>query len=123
MLHQGSVASIMKHARRASHQPSPKGDQLNPRDLRFLPKCACGRPAPVGKRKCARCISTNRMKVTEGRPVRKGSNARGVAAHKPDRSRTRKAKRQNVPSGGPKEVVAYKMKPSRADRKPNEEIW
>jgi hypothetical protein len=55
--------------------------------------------------------------------VRKGANARGVAAHKPDRSRTRKAKRQNVPSGGPKELGAYRMNPAKSDRKPNEEIW
>jgi hypothetical protein len=48
----------------------------------------------LGKRKCAKCISTKRMKVTQGRPTRKGSNAVGIAAHKPDRSRVHRAKRQ-----------------------------
>ena len=93
------------------------------RDSRFLPQCACGRPAPIGKRKCARCISTKRMKVTQGTPSRKGSNARGIAAHKPDRSRTRKAKRQNPPQGGPMPLRAVRINPARVDRKPNEEVW
>jgi hypothetical protein len=89
----------------------------------LFPTCPCGRVCPVGKRKCARCISTKRMKVSYGRDVRKGSNARGVAAHKSDRSRTRRAKRQNPPSGGPKGVRAYRINPARVDRKPNEEVW
>jgi hypothetical protein len=97
---------------------------MNPRDTRFFPKCTdCKRPCPIGKRKCARCISTKRMKVTDGKPVRKGSNARGIAAHKPDRSRTRKAKRQNVGGNQPQPLRSSRINPARVDRKPNEEIW
>lgn len=97
---------------------------MNPlwRERLLLPQCACGNPAPVGKRKCARCLKSPR-KVTQGRPVNKGRNARGIAAHKPDKSRTRKAKRQNPPQGGPRDVRAYRINPARVDRKPKEEVW
>lgn len=93
-------------------------------DARFLPDCACGRKCPVGKRKCINCLKSPR-KVTQGRPVTKGANARGIAAHKPDRSRTRKAKRQHPELTGiqPMEVKAYRMRPDRADRKPKEQPW
>jgi hypothetical protein len=106
------------------HQPTTREEvNLHPRDRRFFPSCiTCGKPAPIGKRKCVRCLK-GKLKVTTGRPVTKGSNARGIAAHKPDRSRTRKAKRQNPPQGGPRDVTAYHFNPARADRKPNEEVW
>jgi hypothetical protein len=76
----------------------------------------------VGKRKCILCLKGLKKPVT-GRPVTKGSNARGIAAHKPDKSRTRKAKRQNPPQGGPRPVRAYAINPAKVDRKPKEDIW
>lgn len=57
----------------------------------------CGAPIPKGKRKCAKHLKG--LKVTQGKAVRKGSNARGIAAHKPDKSYTRRAKGQHP--GGP----------------------
>lgn len=77
-------------------------------ERRLYPTCACGRPAPIGKRKCARCLKSPR-KVTKGRDCTRGRNKVGIAAHKPDKSHTRKAKRQNPPSGGPRPVQAYRM--------------
>jgi len=95
--------------------------------VKGLKKCSdCRvRYAPKGKRKCLRCLSTKGFKVTQGKSVRKGANARGIAAHKPDRSRTRKAKKQNTAVMGsqPRELKAYRMNPAKADRKPNEEVW
>lgn len=65
------------------------------RDAKLLPKCKCGRSAPIGKRKCGRCLSTKGYKVTVLRPSRKGMNAVGTA-HRPAKSYTRRAKRQNT---------------------------
>lgn len=74
-------------------------------DARLFPKCVvCKRPAPLGKRKCARCISTKRMKVTQGKDVRKGQNARGTCLHKPDKPRTKRAKGQRQGGQPPKGV-------------------
>lgn len=98
---------------------------INPlwRERRFTSSCSvCGAPIPKGKRKCAKHLA-GRRKVTTGRPVNKGRNARGIAAHKPDKSRTRRAKRQHPPQGGPHEVRAYRINPARVDRKPKEEVW
>jgi len=95
-------------------------------ERRFFSTCSepnCGAPIPKGKRKCIRHLAKNGFKVTQGRNSTKGSNARGIAAHKPDKSRTRKAKRQNPPQGGPKPVTAYRFNPAKSDRKPNEEVW
>lgn len=77
---------------------------MNARDSKLFPKCKCGRPCPLGKRKCAKCLSTKGYKVIKGKDVRKGSNARGVCLHKPDKVRTKRAKRQNT--GGLPPVTA-----------------
>lgn len=82
---------------------------MNLAERRLYPTCACGRPAPFGKRKCARCLKRPR-KVTTLRPSTRGRNKVGVAAHKPDKPHTRKAKRQNPPQGGPKPVTAYQWR-------------
>lgn len=74
----------------------------------------CETPIRKGLKKCSAHLKSKR-KATVGRPVTKGANARGIAAHKPDRSRTRKAKRQTVPSGGPHPVTAYHMNAARAN--------
>ena len=100
---------------------------MNPlwRERRLLSACVeCGAPIPKGKRKCIAHLKL-KGKVTVGRPVTKGSNARGIAAHKPDRSRTKRAKRQRPEVMGqqPMDVRAYRMRPDRADRKPKEEPW
>jgi hypothetical protein len=65
-------------------------------ESKLFPMCACGRPAPLGKRKCARCISTKNFKVTTGKNVTKGKNARGTCLHKPDKPRTKRPKRQST---------------------------
>lgn len=101
---------------------------MNPRDARLFPTCmgkGCNRPCPIGKRKCARCLSTKGYKVVKGRDSRKGSNARGIAAHKPDKIRTKRAKRQNPERMN---VVPYITSQrgtdlSRVIRGPKEEIW
>lgn len=95
------------------------------RERRFTSSCTvCDAPIPKGKRKCAKHLK-GLKKPTQGRPVNKGRNARGIAAHKPDRSRTRKAKRQNYEATGnqPSSVRAYRINPAKADRKPKEEVW
>lgn len=79
-------------------------------DSRFLPRCKCGRLCPVGKRKCAKCVKVR--KVTKGRDSNRGRNKVGIAAHKPDKSHTRKAKRQNTASLGmqPRDLQAVNMR-------------
>lgn len=67
---------------------------VNASDSKLFPRCKCGRPAPIGKVKCARCLSTKKFKVVQGKAVTKGSNARGVCLHKADKSRVKRAKRQ-----------------------------
>jgi len=120
-------ASYARQLNCANATPSTttqRGATVNSRDARLLPKCKCGRPAPIGKRKCARCLSTKGFKVVQGRPSRKGSNARGTAAHKPDKIRTRRAKRQNPESLAMRpELRMSTINPARSIRKPNEEIW
>jgi hypothetical protein len=66
-----------------------------------------------------------KRKVTQGRPINKGRNARGVALHRPDTIRTRKAKGQNTQAKGaqPNELRAVRANPARAIRSPKEEIW
>lgn len=86
-------------------------------EARFFSRCTvCETPIKKGLRKCSACKKT-RGKVTQGRPVMKGANARGVAAHKPDRSRTKRAKRQNTDITGvkPRMVQAVRMNPARAN--------
>jgi hypothetical protein len=81
---------------------------MNPLDARLFPTCvSCGRPAPIGKRKCGRCLNTKRFKVIQGNDCRRGANATGIAAHKPDKSHTKRAKRQNPPYSGPRPLQAY----------------
>jgi hypothetical protein len=84
----------------------------------------CNTPIRKGLKKCSVHLKSKR-KATVGRPVTKGSNARGIAAHKPDRSRTRKAKRQNTDAMGaqPRNLRAVRMNPARADRGAKEEVW
>jgi hypothetical protein len=80
---------------------------VSPRDAKLLPRCKCGRMCPVGKRKCARCLSTKGYKVITGKPVTKGKNARGTCLHKAEKPHTRKAKRQN-PGGNEPAMVMTK---------------
>lgn len=77
----------------------------------------CNTPIRKGLKKCSKHLKGKRRKPIEGRPVRKGANATGIAAHKPDRSRTRRAKRQNTDGMGaqPRHVVAVRMNPARAN--------
>lgn len=95
-------------------------------EARFFSRCSvCDTPIRKGLRKCSAHKKT-RGKVTQGRPVTKGSNARGIAAHKPDRSRTRRAKRQNTAIMGtqPNDVRAVRMNPARANAtKKDRELW
>lgn len=88
-------------------------------ERRFTSTCVepnCGAPIPKGKRKCLKHLKL-KGKVTQGRPSTKGSNARGIAAHKPDKSYTRKAKRQNPEVMGtrPQPMHAVRMNPARAN--------
>lgn len=55
----------------------------------------CTNLAPEGKRKCNECM-VSKLKVTAGKPCMKGRNARGTCLHKADKSRTKKAKRQQT---------------------------
>jgi hypothetical protein len=66
-----------------------------------------------------------KRKVIQGRAITRGMNARGIASHKPDKIRTRKAKGQNTQIKGaqPMEMRASRANPARAIRKPKEEIW
>jgi hypothetical protein len=84
----------------------------------------CATPIRKGLKKCVSHLK-NPRKPTQGRDSTKGSNARGIAAHKPDKSRTRKAKRQNTDAMGaqPMPMRAVRINPARVDRKPNEEVW
>lgn len=61
------------------------------RDAKLLPRCKCGRSAPIGKRKCGRCLSTKGYKVTTLRASTKGMNV-----NRATKSYTRRAKRQNT---------------------------
>jgi hypothetical protein len=82
-----------------------------------MSRCSvCSTPIRKGLRLCSAHLKTKR-KPTVGRPVTKGSNARGIAAHKPDRSRTRRAKRQNTDAMGaqPMPMRAVRMNPARAN--------
>jgi hypothetical protein len=73
-------------------------------DERFYPKCiTCGAVCPIGTRKCGKCRKQP-TKVVKGKDVRKGSNARGTCLHKPDKPRTKRAKRQYT--GGLPPVMA-----------------
>jgi hypothetical protein len=64
-------------------------------DAKLFPTCRkCGRPAPIGKVKCGRCISTKRFKTTTLKPSNKNRDKRGLCLHKPDKPRTKRAKRQ-----------------------------
>lgn len=93
-------------------------------ERRFTSTCVVEGCGAAIKKGCRLCLKHKKPKrVTQGRPSTKGSNARGIAAHKPNKSRTRKAKRQNVPSEGPKPLTAYRFNPAKSDRKPNEEVW
>lgn len=88
-------------------------------EARFMSRCThpgCNTPIRKGLKKCSKHLKSRR-KATVGRPVTKGSNARGIAAHKPDRSHTRKAKRQNTDVMGaqPNKVRAVRMNPARAN--------
>jgi hypothetical protein len=96
-------------------------------ERRFTSTCVvegCGAPIPKGKRKCLRHLKL-KGKTSQGRPVTKGSNARGIAAHKPDRSRTRRAKRQNPQVMGVKPTLRVShMSPARAPAtKRDRELW
>lgn len=85
----------------------------------------CSTPIRKGLRKCSGCKVT-KGKVTTLRPSTKGSNARGIAAHKPDKSYTRKAKRQNTEVRGaqPNDLRAVSMNPARANAtKKDRELW
>jgi hypothetical protein len=53
-----------------------------------LTKCACGRPILKPKRKCLHCKKTTKYTHTTLR-------AQKTPANKPDKPRTRRAKRQN----------------------------
>jgi hypothetical protein len=78
---------------------------MKPGDKRFFRVCAadgCNRPVLPPRRKCTACLAS-KMKVTQGKPVTKGSNARGTCLHKPDKSRTKRPKRQN-PGGNVPQV-------------------
>ena len=95
-------------------------------ESRFFSRCSvCNTPIRKGLRKCSAHVK-KRGKTTVGRPVMKGANAKGIAAHKPDRSRTRRAKRQNTAITGakPREVQAVRMNPARANAtKKDRELW
>jgi hypothetical protein len=93
-------------------------------ESRFFSRCSvCQTPIRKGLRKCS--AHKKRGKVTQGRPVTKGANARGIAAHKPDRSHTRRAKRQNPQVMGTKPYT--RTTSIRADRAPatkrDRELW
>jgi hypothetical protein len=54
--------------------------------------------------KCAKCKSTKKLKVVQGRPINKGRNARGTCLHKPAKIRTKRAKGQRPPQHEPIET-------------------
>lgn len=76
------------------------------------------------RRKCTFHLVKPR-KVTQGRPINKGRNARGIAAHKPDKIRTRRAKRQNpeMMNRVPYMTGGKGYDPAKSIRKPNEKVW
>jgi len=51
--------------------------------------------------------------ITKGRDINRGRNARGICAHKATKG-AKRAKRQIVPNGGPREVTAYRMNLAKA---------
>jgi hypothetical protein len=62
-------------------------------------QCAtCHRKVIKPKRKCSACKSTKSYTVVTANPRNKGRNARGTCLHKPDKVRTKRAKRQNKDS-------------------------
>lgn len=63
----------------------------------ILPRCKqCNRQCPIGKKLCGKCLNTANYKTVYGKPVTRGKNKRGTCLHKPDKPRTRRAKKQNV---------------------------
>jgi hypothetical protein len=84
----------------------------------------CNTPIRKGLKKCSAHLKSKR-KATVGRPVTKGSNARGIAAHKPDKSYTRRAKRQNPEVMGTQPNLRMSvMNPARANAtKKDREMW
>jgi uncharacterized OB-fold protein len=67
------------------------------RDRRHYKKCLhCDALVLPPRRKCNNCRKVKKYTVTELRPSRKGANATGTCLHKPDKVRTKRAKRQNA---------------------------
>jgi hypothetical protein len=66
---------------------------------KFRP-CAgnCGRLVLPPKRKCPHCKKQKKYTVTVEPPRNKGRNARGTCLHKPDKIRTKRAKKQRIPN-------------------------
>lgn len=89
---------------------------MNPtyRDRARYRKCAdCPALVLPPRRKCNKCRKAKVYVVIDLGESRRGRNKRGTCLHKADKNRTRKAKRQNPPQGGPKELTAYAF---RADK-------
>lgn len=83
----------------------------------------CTRMVLPPKRKCPYCKVTKKYTVIEAAPRNKGRNARGTCLHKPDKIRTRRAKRQNLPEGPPQvrkmNITASKALGTKKDRENN----
>lgn len=71
---------------------------MNYRDAAHYRECiatGCANRVLPPRKKCNGCRVSKVYKVEALRPSRKGMNARGTALHRPEKSHTRKAKRQN----------------------------
>ena len=70
---------------------------VNPRDRARYRKClTCDALVLPPRRKCNACKTSKVYKVETLRGSRKGMNKRGTCLHKPDKIRTKRAKRQNT---------------------------
>jgi uncharacterized OB-fold protein len=68
---------------------------VNYRDRHNYKKCLdCDALVLPPRRKCNACRKVKKYTTTELRPSRKGANAIGTCSRKPERTHTRKAKRQ-----------------------------
>lgn len=84
------------------------------RDRARYRKCLdCDNLVLPPRRKCNACRKTKTYTTTDLGESRRGRRKRGLSLTKADKNRTRRAKRQNPPQGGPKPLRAYTF---RADK-------
>lgn len=71
--------------------------KVSPRDRHRYRKCAdCDELVLPPRRKCNKCRKVKATQVVELRPSRAGMRRRGVSLTRPDKVRTKRAKRQHA---------------------------